>query len=76
MQFLTYLGGEWGMTALLMGEVLIGVAYNDFSLDRIVMVGFAGLIAALIVIAWLLSRRLNKIKWILESMRQRLYLMR
>jgi hypothetical protein len=46
------------------------------SLDRIVMVGFAGLIAVLIVIAWLLSSRLNKIKWILESIRLRLYNMR
>jgi len=40
------------------------------------MVGFAGLIAVLIVIAWLLSSRLNKIKWILESIRLRLYNMR
>lgn len=64
------------MPALLMGELLIGLAYNDFSLDRIVMVGFAGLLAVLIVIAWLLSSRLNKIKWIHESIRLRLYNMR
>ncbi|MBP1601876.1 MAG: hypothetical protein H6Q06_2027 [Acidobacteria bacterium] len=64
------------MPALWMGKVLIGLAYNDFSLDRIIMVGFAGLIAVLIVIAWLLSSRLNKIKWILESIRLRLYNMR
>ncbi len=64
------------MIALLMGEVLTGVAYIDFGLDRIVMVGFALLIAALTVIAWLLSSRLNRIKWILESIRLRLYSMR
>ncbi len=64
------------MTALLMGEVLTGAAYIEFGLDRIVMVGFAGLIAALTVIAWLLSSRLNRIKWILESIRLRLYSMR
>ncbi len=64
------------MIALLMGEVLTGVAYIDFGLDRIVMVGFAFLIAALTVIAWLLSSRLNRIKWILESIRLRLYSMR
>ncbi len=56
--------------------VLIGVAYGDFGLDRIVIVGFAGLIAALTVIAWLLSSRLDRIKWILESIRLRLYNMR
>ncbi len=64
------------MPALWMGELLIALAYNDFSLDRIMMVGFAGLIAVLIVIACVLSSRLNKIKWILESIRLRLYNMR
>jgi hypothetical protein len=76
MRFSTGPGGEGNMPALWMGKVLIGLAYNDFSLDRIIMVGFAGLIAVLIVIAWLLSSRLNKIKWILESIRLRLYNMR